>query len=65
MVLPFKKICVYLSLQRNIKKANMEKVTKEELLKAIKKAKKHKNEARKKTAKEWKREGIKGKVVLI
>ena len=39
----------------------MEKVTKEELLKAIKKAKKHKNEARKKTAKEWEREGIKGK----
>ena len=38
----------------------MEKVTKEELLKAIKKAKKHKNEARKKTAKEWEREGIKG-----
>ena len=41
------------------------KMSKEELLKAIKKAKKHKNEARKKTAKEWEREGIKGKVVLI
>ena len=43
----------------------MEKMTKEDLLKAIKKAKEHKEQARKKTAKEWKREGIKGNVVLI
>ena len=38
--------------------------TKEELLKAIKKAKEHKEQALIRTAKEWKREGIKGKVVL-
>ena len=47
----------------------MEKMTKEELLKAIKKAKEHKKEhkeqAVKQTAKEWKRMGIKGKVVLV
>lgn len=43
----------------------MEKMTKEALLKAIKKAKEHKEKARKKTAKEWKREGIKGNVVLV
>ena len=43
----------------------MEKMTKEELLKAIKKAKEHKEQALKQTAKEWKRMGIKGKVVLI
>ncbi len=39
--------------------------TKEELLKAIKKAKEHKKQALARTAKEWKREGIKGKVVLL
>lgn len=43
----------------------MGKMTKEELLKAIKKAKENKEEARKRTAKEWKREGIKGNVVLV
>ncbi len=43
----------------------MEKTTKEDLLKAIKKAKEHKEKARKKTAQEWKDEGIKGNVVLI
>lgn len=43
----------------------MKKMTKEELLKAIKKAKEHKEQALKQTAKEWKRMGIKGKVVLI
>lgn len=43
----------------------MAKMTKEQLLKAIKKAKEHKEEARKQTAKEWKFEGIKGKVVLV
>ena len=39
--------------------------TKEELLKAIKKAKEHKEQALIRTAKEWKREGIKGKGVLL
>ena len=39
--------------------------TKEELLKAIKKAKVHKEQALIRTTKEWKREGIKGKVVLL
>ena len=43
----------------------MGKTTKEELLKAIKKAKEHKEEALKQTAKEWKRRGIKGKIVLV
>jgi len=43
----------------------MEKMTKEELLKAIKKAKEHKEQAVEQTAKEWKRMGIKGKVVLV
>ena len=38
---------------------------KEELIKAIKRAMQHKEEARKKTAEEWKRKGIKGKVILI
>ena len=38
---------------------------KEELIKAIKQAMQHKEEARKKTAEEWKLEGIKGKVILI
>ena len=41
------------------------KKEKECLLKAIKKAKKHKEQARKRTAEEWKREGIKGNVVLV
>lgn len=43
----------------------MEKMTKDELLTAIKKAKEHKEKARERTAEEWKREGIKGKVVLL
>lgn len=43
----------------------MAKMTKEELLKAIKKAKEHKETAHEETAKEWKREGIKGNVVLV
>ena len=43
---------------------NKEK-TKEELLKAIKKAKEHKEQALIRTANEWKREGIKGKVVPV
>ena len=37
----------------------------EDLLKAIKKAKEHKEQALIRTAKEWKDEGIKGKVVLL
>lgn len=41
------------------------KKEKEELLKAIVKAKKHREQALKQTAKEWKRAGIKGKVVLV
>lgn len=41
------------------------KTTKEDLLKAIKKAKKHKEQALKRTAKEWKREGITGNVVPV
>lgn len=43
----------------------MTEMTKEELLKAIKKAIEHKEEARRKTEEEWAREGIKGNVVLI
>lgn len=43
----------------------MPKMTKEELLKAIKKAKKNKERIRQKTAAEWKHEGIKGNVVLV
>lgn len=43
----------------------MKKMTKEELLKAIKKAKEHKEQALKRTAREWKREGIKGKVISV
>ena len=46
-------------MEKNKKKA------KEELLKAIKKAKEHKEQALIRTANEWKREGIKGKVVLL
>ena len=38
---------------------------KEQLIKATKRALQHKEDARKKTAEEWKREGIKGKVILI
>lgn len=41
------------------------KKTKEEVLKAIKKALEHKERIRKKTAKEWKEEGIEGKVVVL
>lgn len=40
-------------------------MTKEELLKAIKKSRERKEEARRQTAEEWKREGIIGNVVLI
>jgi hypothetical protein len=40
-------------------------MTKEELLKAIIKAKEHKEKARKKTADEWEREGIEGNVILV
>lgn len=43
----------------------MAKMTKEELLNALKKAKEHKEQALKQTAEEWKRLGIKGKVVLV
>lgn len=49
----------------SIKTLDMEKMTKEELLKAIKKAKQHREQALKQTIREWKREGIKGKVVLV
>ena len=45
--------------------STMEQAKKEELLKALKKAVRHTAEARRLTAEEWKREGIKGKVVLI
>lgn len=40
-------------------------MTKEELLKAIKKAKKNKEKSLERTTQEWKREGIKGKVVSV
>lgn len=43
----------------------MAKMTKEELLRAIKKAKENKERARQKTAWEWQQEGITGNVVLI
>lgn len=43
----------------------MAKMTKEELLRAIKKAKENKERARQKTALEWQQEGITGNVVLI
>lgn len=43
----------------------MAKMTKEELLRAIKKAKENKEKARQKTAMEWKQEGIMGNVTLI
>lgn len=43
----------------------MQKMTKEELLEAIKKAKMNKEQIRQKTAEEWKHEGIKGNVVLV
>ena len=38
---------------------------KKEIIAAIKKAKKHKQQASARTAREWKREGIKGKVVPV
>lgn len=41
------------------------KKEKEALLKAINKAKLHKEQARKRTAREWEREGIKGNVILV
>jgi len=50
--------------QYKTKKA-MAKMTKEELLHAIKKAKENKEKARQKTALEWQKEGITGNVVLI
>lgn len=40
-------------------------MTKEEMISAIKKAIQHKEEIRKRTAEEWAREGITGKVVLV
>ena len=43
----------------------MEHAKKEELLRALKKAIRNKEEARRHTAEEWKREGIKGKVILV
>ena len=43
----------------------MEKMTKEAMLEAIRKAKEHKEKIRSKTAEEWSREGIKGNVVLV
>ncbi|CDB09687.1 MULTISPECIES: hypothetical protein [Bacteroides] len=43
----------------------MKTMTKEDLIKALKKAKKHKEQALKQTSKEFKRLGIKGKVELV
>lgn len=43
----------------------MAKMTKDEFLDALKKAREHKEQIRKKTEQEWEREGIKGKVVLL
>lgn len=51
--------------QEDTKENSFMDTKKEELIKAIKQAMQHKEEARKKTAEEWKREGIKGKVILI
>ena len=51
--------------QEDTKQNSFMDTKKEELIKAIKRAMQHKEEARKKTAEEWKREGIKGKVILI
>ena len=57
---------IFLSLpQEDTKGSSFMDTKKEELIKAIKQAMQHKEEARKKTAEEWKREGIKGKVILI
>ena len=47
--------------QEDTKGSSFMDTKKEELIKAIKQAMQHKEEARKKTAEEWKREGIKGK----
>lgn len=47
----FKGMYLYLQNKKHIKKIDMEKMTKEELLKAIKKAKVHKEQALKQTAK--------------
>lgn len=43
----------------------MAKMTKEELLKALKKAWQNKEDARERTAEEWASEGITGNVVLL
>lgn len=43
----------------------MAKMTKEELIMALKKALQNKEEARKRTAEEWASEGITGNVVLL
>ena len=62
----FVKTFHYLCRQKtNVKKKVMAKMTKEELLRAIKKAKENKEKARQKTAMEWKQEGIMGNVILI
>ena len=55
----------YLCPKKIPKRSSFMDTKKEELIKAIKQAMQHKEEARKKTAEEWKREGIKGKVILI
>ena len=56
--------CIF-APRRYLKGSSVMDTKKEELIKAIKQAMQHKEEARKKTAEEWKREGIKGKVTLI
>lgn len=43
----------------------MAKMTREELVNALKKAWQNKEEARKRTAEEWANEGITGNVVLL
>ena len=53
------------SLSLPKKNKNMAKMTKEELLKALKKAWQNKEEARKRTADDWANEGITGNVVLL
>ena len=43
----------------------MNKKNKEEVVAALKKALKHKQEAKERTEKQWESEGIKGKVVFL
>lgn len=60
-----RKIIIFADCKQNRKNKIMRKMTKEEFLSAIKKAKENKEKARQKTATEWLQKGIKGNVILI